>query len=755
MSTVLLSQRSKYLEKEHCMVRQVMRNPFARLLLVIAAILCNDHSSTYAQAQLSVRQTPALVFSTYLGGSTPCDSCSGANTFAQNTTVDTEGNIYVTGATTVSDLPVLNASQQQPAQGSTMSAFVAKYDPNGNPLWCTYLGGNNQSMGVGIAAMFNGGVAVAGLTTSNTSVPFPTMNPYQLKLAGKSDYFLTVFDGSGSMLYSTYLGGSGTEGTPEPNTFAYDSNNGNNVAVDAQGLVYVTGITSSGDFPVTPVNAVQPALAGGKDAFLSIIDPTKSGKGSLVYSSFLGGTGDDKGHGVAVDSTGSLITIVGFTASTDFPTTANGYQPKSPAPNFTSNGYVAQFTSSQPGQQSSQYTKNYCTYLGGQTDAARDDAYGVAIDPQGLILVTGRTQSYDFPMNGPSVPSIYNSAPYLAQSSSNDEPYLVKIDPTIPGTASLAYATFLGAGSTNGTGGAFCTSVAVDSKGTVYVGGETNNTGVFTYTYSPTPQTAPTEFPHTADALFTALQGNFDAILMQISPDGTTLGYSTYIGGTDGDRTYGLAVDTTGNVVQAGPTYSSDFPLKNPAQTWPGNVGGLNAFVLKFSFVPTLTVTKSGSGSGRVVSSLSGIDCGPTCRAGFKKNARVVLTPVPDSGSVFTGWTGACKGHGQCSVVMRTDITVGAVFETGSCSYTILPSRRTLSHRGGEITLWVMAKDYSFCRVPEIVNHTDWITCTETAFTRNRGSVKLSVPKYDNRTERTGTLTVGGKTFTVIQRGRP
>jgi hypothetical protein len=701
-----------------------------------------------------VRQTPTLLFSTYLGGSTPCDSCTGADTFAQNTTVDADGNIYVTGATTVSDLPALNASQQQPAPGSTMSSFVAKYDPAGNPLWCTYLGGNGQSLGVGVAAMPGGGVVVAGLTTSSGSVPFPTMNPYQPALAGKSDYFVTVFDANGAMLYSTYLGGSGTEGPSEPDTFAYNQNSGNNVAVDAQGLVYVIGITASGNFPVTPANAVQPAFAGDKDAFLSIIDPTKAGGESLLYSSFLGGTGDDQGHGVAVNSTGSLITVVGYTTSPDFPTTLESLQPDSPEPGFTSNGYVAQFSSSDPGQKSSQYTKNYCTYLGGQTDEARDDAYGVAMDPQGLILVTGRTQSYDFPMNGPSVPSIYNSAPYLAQTSSNDEPYLVKIDPTLQGTQSLVYATFLGGGSTNGTGGAFCTSVAVDSKGNAYVGGETNNTGVFQYIYSPTPVTAPQQFPHTADALFTSLQGNFDAILMQISPDGTTLGYSTYIGGTDGDRTYGIAVDSTGNVVQAGPTYSSDFPLKNPAQSWPGNTGGLNAFVVKFSFVPTLAVTRSGSGSGRVVSSLSGIDCGPTCRAGFDQNTRVVLTPGPDSGSVFTGWTGACRGRGKCSVVMRGDVTVGAVFEAGTCRYSVIPARRTISAKGGEVTLWVTAWDYTFCRPPDTVSDVDWVSCGPTAFQHNHGTVKLFVSPNGSAAERSGTLTIGGRIFTVIQRGK-
>ena len=94
-----------------------------------------------------------------------------ALTFAQNAACDAQGNTYVTGGTTVSDLPVLNAYQPSPAADSTMSAFVAKYNPAGQLLWCTYLGGNQQSMGVGVAAMPNGGVAVVGLTTSDASFP--------------------------------------------------------------------------------------------------------------------------------------------------------------------------------------------------------------------------------------------------------------------------------------------------------------------------------------------------------------------------------------------------------------------------------------------------------------------------------------------------------------------------------------------------------------------------------------------------------
>ncbi len=525
---------------------------------------------------------PQLIFSTYLGGATPCDPSVGALTFAQNAVVDALGNIYVTGATTACDLPVLNAWQAQPAAGSTMSAFVAKYDGAGNLLWSTYLGGDGQSIGVGVVVMPDGGAAVMGLTTSDAQGPFPTTNAFQDHNNGQSDAFVTVFDSNGAIRYSTYLGGSGVEGTAGP-PFADDANNGNSIAVDAQGLVYVTGPTNSGagngavSFPVT-ANALQRELNQSKDAttamdaFMAILDPAKSGADSLVYSSFLGGSKDDKGHAIAVDAGGDLITVVGYTQSRDFPTTANAYRP-APAPDgFTSNGFVIQFTSSLPGDPASQYAERYCTYLGADAADARDDAYAVALDPAGLIAVTGRTESADFPMN-PQANSIYNSAPYLQPGVTGDQPYLVKIDPSQSGAPSLAYATFLG-------GDGFCTSAAVNAAGISFVGGETDAEGQ-QYTPSSTPAQAPQLFPYTADALFTSLQGSWDAILMGVSADGATLSFSTYLGGSASDRTYGLAVDPSGNVIMTGLTFSSDFPLKNPAQSYPGNTGSQNAFVTK------------------------------------------------------------------------------------------------------------------------------------------------------------------------------
>ena len=474
-----------------------------------------------------------------------------------------------------------------------MSAFVAKYNPVGTLLWCTYLGGNQQSMGVGVAAMPNGGVAVVGITTSAAPVPFPTtMNPYQQQNNGQSDYFVTVFDTNGNLLYSTYLGGSGVEGQLPP--YADDQNNGNSVAVDAAGLVYVTGMTTSGGgsgatiFPVT-ANAIQSNLLGTRNACVCIIDPTQSGASSLVFSSFLGGNHDTQGHSVAVNPSGSNITVGGFTTSTlNFPTTANAYRSTAPSGGFApncSNGFVTQIQSNNPGFPDSTYTKLYSTYLGADSSTARDDVYGMTLDPTGLIVATGRTQSAGFPMTTGG-PSIFNS---LQAGTSGDEPYLVKIDPSLTGTASLVYATFLGGGgSSTDPGGSFCTSVGVDSQGTVYVGGETCAPGV-QYASSGQPVAAPQKFPYTQNALFTALQGSWDAIFMQIAPGGATLGYSTYLGGKDNDRTYGLAVDPTGNVVLTGLTFSADFPLKNPAQNWPGNAGQ-NAFVTKFSLVTNDTI---------------------------------------------------------------------------------------------------------------------------------------------------------------------
>jgi hypothetical protein len=553
------------------MIRQIIRSHVGCLILLIIAFLGVSYVAAHAQTQ-----TRHLVFSTYLG---PTQSPSGnAHTFAQNCASDAQGNTYVTGATDVSNLPVTpNAFQPAPAPNSTQSAFVAKYDPNGQLLWCTYLGGDNQNMGIGVAAMPNGGVVVVGLTTSDISGRFPTMNAYQNQYNGNTDYFVTVFDANGNLTYSTYLGGSGVEGqvANQLTPFADDQNPGNCVAADAQGLVYVAGMTASSDFPVTP-NHQQVVFGGGMDACLCIINPSQSGPNSLIYASFLGGGGDDQGHSVAVNASGGLIAVAGYTDSGYegslplFPTTINALA-QIPASNFRSNGFVTQFSSSQPGSPTSTYTMLYSTYLGGTgtQDNPRDGTYGMTMDPSGRIVVTGRTEDQDFPMTATG-PTIFNTTASLT----NDEPYVVKIAPTLNGPSSLAYSTFLG-----GLGG-FCTSLGVDAQGTVYVAGETTAQGA---PWVPGNLTSPATFPYTQHALYKALPtGPEHVIFMVIDPTGANLSYSTYLGGSGDDRAYGLAVDPAGNIIISGLTSSHDFPTKNPAQpTWPGGVQ--NAFVTKFS----------------------------------------------------------------------------------------------------------------------------------------------------------------------------
>ena len=182
------------------------------------------------------------------------------------------------------------------------------------------------------------------------------------------------------------------------------------------------------------------------------------------------------------------------------------------------------------------------------------------------------------------------------------------------------------------------------------------------------------------------------------------------------------------------------------------NVGGL----YYSAQIPALSVALSGTGSGRVTSSPAGIDCGTTCAAACKKGTKLTLTPAPESGSIFAGWSGGCKGSGPCSVNMTRDITVSATFNTGTCTYAVSSKSKTLSYKGGVITLGIAAGAYTYCTEPEItVNNPDWITYTATAFAKNKGSIRISIPKYDYSTVRTGTMTIGENTVTVNQTGVP
>jgi len=258
----------------------------------------------------------ALVYSTYLRGTKGIQLFDNGNAIA----VDASGNAYVTGLTEFSDLPTTPGAFQPTFVGN-YDAFVTEFNAAGSALvFSTFLGGTYANVGNGIAVDRSGNVYVMGATNGTD---FPT-TPGALQTTfggGTGDAFVTKLNPAGSAIYSTYLGGSGYDGTPDLGSVIIP---GNGIAIDSQGNAYITGITDSSNFPTTP-DAFQTTCnkcgLGLVDAFFSKLDADGS---ALLYSTYLGG-GTTKGSTIAVGSDGSAY-ITGFTYSSNFPTTPGAFQ---------------------------------------------------------------------------------------------------------------------------------------------------------------------------------------------------------------------------------------------------------------------------------------------------------------------------------------------------------------------------------------------------------------------------------------------
>jgi hypothetical protein len=441
--------------------------------------------------------------------------------------------------------------------------------------YSTYLGGSGDDFGYGIAVDSAGNAYITGQTVSTN---FPTANPVQPANAGGIDAFVAALDPTGStLLYSTYLGGSGedvgygigvdsagnayvtgwTKSTnfPTANPFqpAYgggfydafvtaldhtgsvllystylggnDVDVGFGIAVDSAGNAYVTGYTGSNNFPTA--NPLQPTN-GGIDAFVTKLDATGS---MLLYSTYLGGSDGDYGYGIALDGAGSAY-VTGVTLSTNFPT-AN---PVQPANGGSQDAFVAEINPTGA-------TLLFSTYLGGSGD---DGGYGIAVSA-GKAYVTGWTDSTNFPTANPLQPT-YGGGVYDA--------FVTALDPT---RSTLLYSTYLGGNAYDRGGG-----IGVDSAGNAYVVGDTTSTN----------------FP-VANPLQPTFGGLTDAFVAELDSTGSTLLYSSYLGGAFVDLGYGIAIDSAGNAYVTGRTLSHDFPTANPLQ--PTNAGGADTFVAKLT----------------------------------------------------------------------------------------------------------------------------------------------------------------------------
>jgi hypothetical protein len=338
-----------------------------------------------------------LLYSTYLGG-TNTDSGTAV-------AVDASGNAYVAGDTLSANFPVSNAVQS--TFGGATDAFIVKLTAAGAISYSTFLGGSAAEHSGGIAVDSSGNVYVAGGTFSTN---FPVAAALQPANAGGQDAFVTKLNAAGSqILYSTYLGGSGGS--------ASAAEQANAVAVDSGNNVYVTGVTSSGNFPVTP-SALQTSFGGVLDAFVAKLNAAGS---ALVYSSYLGGSSFDWGTGVAVDPGGNAY-VAGYTSSVNFPT-SNGVQAGF---NGLYDAFVAEVNATGNGL-------TFSTYFGG---SGSDVANAIAVDTSGDMFIGGQTNSLDLPLKGPLQPAnVGGSTGWLARLGASSAP------PQIPAVASVSPAS--------------------------------------------------------------------------------------------------------------------------------------------------------------------------------------------------------------------------------------------------------------------------------------------------------------------------
>lgn len=411
----------------------------------------------------------AFVYSVFLGGSS--DTATGI-------AVDSSGDAYIVGYTSSTDFPTTPGTFQTSNAGS-IDAFLTKINAAGSALvYSTYLGGSGIDYGRAVAVDTSGDAFVTG---STQSTDFPTMSPLQVGLDGGSDAFVTEFNPTGTaLLYSTYLGGSGAD-------------EGLAIALDSEGNPCIAGYTFSSDFPTQ--SALQSVLSGSSDAFVTEIHPETS---SLVFSTYLGGSGMDSAEGIALDSSGNIY-LAGNTTSDDFPVTSGAAQSSN---HGQGDAFVAKLA-----PEASQLV--YATYLGG---SGADQANGIAMDSSGDAFVTGFTQSSDFPLTNAIQRVLGISGASSCGSTLCSDAFVSELGPS----GNLDYSTFLG-GSSADSGQA----IAVDTSGAAYITGSTASANFPVIDGAPQSTYAGADSSHNA---FVAKIGLQDSASLALSPQKLNFG---------------------------------------------------------------------------------------------------------------------------------------------------------------------------------------------------------------------------------------
>lgn len=492
-----------------------------------------------------------LATSTFLGGSR-ADLSNGIQ-------VDRVGNIYVTGHTESPFFPVKSGSFDTTYSNSD-DVFVAKLNAGGSALiYSTFIGASGSDIAEGIAIDSTGNAYITGQTTSST---YPTtVGAFDRVLyTGNADAFVTKLNADGSdLVYSTFAGGQNFD-------VGYD------IAVDTSGNAYVTGQTEDAiiDFPIF-TGSFDTGHNGGMDAF--VIKFNASGSG-LLYATFLGGSGDDNGFGIALDSSRNVY-ITGVTPGSAFPTTAGSFDR---IPNGDDDIFVTKLNASGS-------ALGYSTLLGGSN---ADEGYDIAVNSSGEAFITGSSFGGGYPTTITAFDTGHNGQSDIVVTKLADD------------GSSLLYSTYIG-DSDRETG----LGIAVDELGFAYIVGQTSSAN----------------YPTTSNAFSQTKNGNLDAIVTKLNPTGSDIFYSTFIGGGNFDRGEAITLDSVGNVYFTGATnnLAGNFPTTSDAfQTEPN--GDTEVFVSKlgdFSIagktvdydgnaIPSVRIALSGSSSGFILSDAEG-----------------------------------------------------------------------------------------------------------------------------------------------------
>lgn len=559
-------------------------------------VLAGNHGVRFEIGDYDRKRTlvidPALVYSSYLGGA---DS-----DVAWAVAVDAAGSAYLTGSTLSSDFPPKNPIQTYQSNGFR-DVFVTKMDPAGSALvYSTYLGGESEDFGQGIALDSSKNAYVTGQTRSNH---FPVAGSPVHPVCGEvlvngvptgtcsfneADAFVTKLNPTGSALvFSTFLGGS-----------AWDE--GRAIAVNAAGEAYVTGETN-GALPTNNPN--DPGFPLTTTAFQSTYPGTyltpffvklNAAGSSVIYGSLLGSPTaifHSYGTGVAVDGSGNGY-MVGYTSASDFPVTPGAFQtscqPLIGSQCYSTKAFVAKFDPTK-GMAASLV---YSTFLGGKTATDTEEAFAVAVDKKGSAYVTGWSTSPDFPVT----PGAFQT---VCQNNFGTC-HFVFVTKFNPAGSGLVYSTMLGSNviPNEATNSAEGYAIALDSKNNAYVTGQVADA-------APDLASFPTVNPIQAKS-----HGFSDGFVSEFNAKGSALLFSTYLGGTNYDWGQGIAVDTKGSIYVAGYSFSADFPVTPGAfQTafhGPFNGGGTDAFISKISILAAdLAVTNSAPGTVKSGSNLT------------------------------------------------------------------------------------------------------------------------------------------------------